>query len=469
MIDAHTVEPDSVARLRNDVGRRTGGFPAGPRYWTPYGMVAGLRDAPLAYLTQSFREFGDVVGFKSGPFHSVLIADPDHVKHVLQENNRNYVKGVVIAKIKVLVGEGLFTSEGDFWRRQRRLAQPAFHRERVAGFAATMTDATASLLERWQGRAQSGAAFDVAADMSRLTLSIVGRTLFSRDIDDDADAFGGALVETLALLNDRTMRFLPAPLWWPSPFNRRLARLIGELDRVVYDIIETRRRTNEAPADFLDLLLRARDEETGEGMTDRQLRDEVMTFLLAGHETTAVALTWACYLLDRNPAVAERLRAEVQAALNGRTPDLADLPRLAYARMVVEETMRLYPPVWSFMRQALGPDRLGDYVVPKHAVITIAPWVLHRHPKLWEDPERFEPERFTPERVRERHRFAYLPFSGGPRLCIGNEFALMEATLVLAMIVQRYRLALVPGTLVEPESRLTLRPRSGLPMTVAAA
>jgi cytochrome P450 len=204
-------------------------------------------------------------------------------------------------------------------------------------------------------------------------------------------------------------------------------------------------------------------------MTDRQLRDEVMTFLLAGHETTAVALTWAWYLLDRNPDVVARLRAEVRAALAGRVPTLEDLPRLGYARMVAEEAMRLYPPVWGFMRQALGPDQLGGYAVPKNAVITISPWVTHRHPQFWEEPERFDPERFTPARVRERPRFAYLPFSGGPRLCIGNEFALMESTLVLAMLVQRYGLQLVPGTVVEPESRLTLRPRGGLPMILRDA
>jgi cytochrome P450 len=316
---------------------------------------------------------------------------------------------------------------------------------------------------------RSGEAFDVAGDMSRLTLGIVGRTLFSRNLEDAADEFGRVLLEALAFMNERTMRFLPSPLWWPTRFNRRLARLIRALDRVVFDIIEARRRSGEETGDLLDMLLRARDEETGEAMTDRQLRDEVMTFLLAGHETTAVALTWTWYLLDRHPEVADRLRAEVAAHLGSRTPTLDDLPSLAYARMVVEEVMRLYPPVWGFMRQAIGPDRLGEHTVPKGAVVTICPYVTHRHPEFWAEPERFDPERFTPDRVRERPRFAYLPFSGGPRLCIGNEFALMEAQLVVAMMMQRYRLRLVAGTRVEPESRLTLRPRGGLPMTLAAA
>jgi cytochrome P450 len=423
---------------------------------------------PIDYLLASFRTFGDVVCTRAVPFRSLFLAHPDHIKHVLQDNARNYVKGIVIAKLKVLIGEGLFTSEGDFWRRQRRLSQPAFHRDHLAGFAATMTETTAAMLDRWAARARTGTPFDVSAEMSGLTLGIVGRALFSRVLDAHADDVGQALTDALAIVNERAIRFLPSPIWWPSATNRRLRRAIAVLDRVVYDIIETRRRTATQPRDLLTMLLLARDEETGAGMTDRQLRDEVMTFLLAGHETTAVALTWTWYLLDRHPAVAERLRAEVAAALGTRTPTVDDLPRLGYARMVVEEAMRLYPPVWGFMRQAIDEDRVGGFTIPKRSVVTISPYVTHRHPSYWHDPEGFDPERFTPERIRSRPRFAYLPFSGGPRLCIGNEFALMEAQLVLAMTVQRYRLRLVPGTGVEAESRLTLRPRGGLPMTVSA-
>jgi cytochrome P450 len=469
MTEAAGSELTQTTPFWRDVSGPRNGFPAGPRYWTPFGMTAAFRPDPIGYYTMAFRTFGDVVGFHIGPFRSLLVAHPEHIKRVLQENNHNYEKGVVIAKLKVLIGEGLFTSEGDFWRRQRKLAQPAFHRQRLGGFVATMADATRAMLDRWEARERSGAVFDVATEMSRLTLGIVGRTLFSRNLDDDADEVGHTLTETLALMNDRTMRFMPSPLWWPTAANRRLRRTIGVLDRVVYDIIEARRRTDEPHEDLLDMLLRARDEETGDGMTNRQLRDEVMTFVLAGHETTAVALAWTWYLLDRHPAVAERLRAEVTAALGGRTPTIDDLPRLQYARMVVEEAMRLYPPVWGFFRQALAPDTLGEHAVPKGALVLISPYVTHRHPRVWEDPERFDPERFTPERVRERPRFAYLPFSGGPRLCIGNEFALMEAQLAVAMTVQRYRLRLVPGTRVEPESRVTLRPRGGLPMTIEGA
>jgi cytochrome P450 len=431
-------------------------------------MTAAFRPDPLNYYSAAFRTFGDVVGFHVGPFRTMLVAHPDHIKHILQDNNHNYEKGLVIAKLKVLIGDGLFTSEGDFWRRQRRLAQPAFHRQRLSGFATTMAEATQAMLDRWEPIARRGEVLDVAAEMNRLTLGIVGRTLFSRNLDDAADEVGRTLGEVLGLMNHRSMAFLPSPLWWPSPFNRRLTRGIRILDRVVFQIIEERRRTGEPHEDLLDMMLRARDEDTGEGMTDRQLRDEVMTFILAGHETTAVALSWTWYLLDRHPQVAETLRSEI-AALGGRTPTIEDLPRLSYARRVVEEAMRLYPPVWGFFRQALGPDRLGEHSVPKGAVVLISPYVTHRHPRFWDDPERFDPDRFTPERVRERPRFAYLPFSGGPRLCIGNEFALMEAQLAVAMTMQRYRLQLAPGAQPEPESKITLRPRGGMMMTVDAA
>ena len=457
-----------VTRYWSRVNPPANGYAPGPWYRSPWAWEAVFLPDPIDYLLASFRTFGDVVCTRAVPFRSLFLAHPDHIKHVLQDNARNYVKGIVIARLKVVIGDGLFTSEGDFWRRQRRLSQPAFHRDHLAGFATTMTETTAAMLDRWTARARTGAPFDVSAEMSGLTLGIVGRALFSRVLDAHADDVGQALTAALAILNERAIRFLPSPIWWPSATNRRLRRAIAVLDRVVYDIIETRRRTATQPRDLLAMLLLARDEETGAGMTDRQLRDEVMTFLLAGHETTAVALTWTWYLLDRHPGVAERLRAEVAAALGTRTPTVDDLPRLGYARMVVEEAMRLYPPVWGFTRQAIDEDHVGGFTIPKRSVVTISPYVTHRHPSYWHDPERFDPERFTPERIRSRPRFAYLPFSGGPRLCIGNEFALMEAQLVLAMTVQRYRLRLVPGTRVEAESRLTLRPRGGLPMTVSA-
>jgi cytochrome P450 len=443
--------------------------PPGPRYLTPYGFSAAFRPDPLAYTLGLARRFGDVVRIRVGPFRSYMVFHPDDVKHVLQDNHQNYVKGLIIDRTKVLIGDGLFTSEGSFWRRQRRLAQPAFHRQRSAGFATAMTDATAAMLARWDAHAGSGVPFDVAAEMNRLTLRVVGQTLFSMDLDGAAADVGRALQVALAYVDRRALLVAPSPLIVPTPQNLRFRRARRVLDRVVYDIIETRRRDGSQTSDLLSMLLQARDEETGEGMSDRQLRDEVMTFLLAGHETTAAALAWTWYLLARHPAVEARLRAEVDTVVGDRTPTVEDLPALSYTRMVVEETMRLYPPVWGIGRQTIGEDTLGGYRVPAKVVVSISPYVTHRHPACWDDPERFDPERFTPERAAGRSRFAYLPFSGGPRLCIGSEFALMEAQLVIAMVVQRYRLALVPGRVVEPEVRLTLRPRGGLPATLEHA
>ena len=461
---------DPASTYWSRVAAAGNGLPAGPVYSTPWGMVSAFSNDPVGYFQAAFRTFGDVVSFRAWPFTSFFLAHPDHIKHVLQENNQGYVKGVVIAKLKVLVGEGLFTSEGDFWRRQRRLAQPAFHRQRLAGFADAMTTTAARVLDRWMSRVRSGEPFDVSAQMSALTLGVVGQTLFGRSLDDETDQVSRALLDALEPMNERISRLVPSPLWWPSAANRRLRRAIAALDRVVFDIIETRRRTCEDAGDLLSMLMRARDVDTGETMTDRQLRDEVMTFLLAGHETTAMALSWTWYLLARHPEIEARLAREIGTALAGRTPTVDDLPRLAYARQVVEEAMRFYPPVWGFVRQAVRPDTIAGYRIPKGSVVNIIPAVTHRHPAFWKHPDRFDPEHFAPDAVRERPRFAYLPFSGGPRLCIGNEFALMEASLVVAMTLQRYRLRLTTERpTVEAEVQLTLRPKNGLPMRVVAA
>jgi cytochrome P450 len=430
-----------------------------------------LRD-PLGHLERVWRTYGDIGCSRFGPIRSYFVIHPDHVQHVLQERNRNYVKGPIIARTKVLVGEGLFTSEGDFWRRQRRLAQPAFHRARIAAFADMMIACGREMLDGWEGAAASGTTFDLAAETSRVTLRVVGKALFSLDLQGEAASVGEALVEARDFVTHRTFKLLIPPMWAPTARIRRYRSALAVLDDMVLRIIHERRRASDpgAAEDLLGMLIAARDEETGEGMTDRQLRDEVMTFVLAGHETTAVSLAWIWYLLARHPAVEHHLRDEVATTLGVRAPTLDDLPRLPYARMVVEESMRLYPPVWAFGRQALEEDQIGGYRIAAGAPLNVFPWLTHRHPDFWPDPGRFDPERFAPERAAARHRFAYLPFSGGPRLCIGNEFALMEAVLLLAMTVQRYRVALAdPERPIEPDAKVTLRPRGGMPVRIRAA
>lgn len=439
----------------------------GPRYLTPFAAARAMRPDPLGFVTRLAREWGDVVCVRMGPIAVHMFFHPDDVRHVLQEHNQRYVKGPIIARAKVLIGEGLFTSEGSFWRRQRRLAQPAFHRERIAGLVDTMVACTAERLDAWRPVGPAGEAIDVAAEMSELTLTVVGRTLFGADLSASAADVGRALRVALAGTADRALEWMVAPMWVPTRKNRRLRAAIATLDRVVYDVIARRRRAGVVRDDLLGMLMEARDADTGEGMTPRQLRDEVMTFFLAGHETTANALSWALYLLARHPEAEERLRAEVETVLGDRPPAAADVPALAFARAVVEEAMRLYPPVWGIGRQAVEPDEIRGVQLPAGALVNLSPWVTHRHPAFWWDPERFDPDRFLPPAAQDRPRFAYFPFSGGPRLCIGETFALVEAVVVLAMLVQRHRLVLPAGHTAAPEVSLTLRPAGGLPMRVA--
>jgi cytochrome P450 len=447
--------------------RRHEALPPGPRYWTPFEAGRELRRDPLGFVVRLARDFGDVVLLRMGHLHFYLFFHPDHVRHVLQENHQNYVKGPIIARAKVLIGEGLFTSEGTFWRRQRRLAQPAFHRARIAGLVDTMVAATAERLARWAEPAAGGAVIDVAAEMSELTLTVVGRTLFGQDLSADAAVAGRALRAALAFTAERTMTYVALPIAIPTPKHRAFRRALAVLDRVVYDVIESRRREGGDRGDLLSMLMSAEDEETGERMTARQLRDEVMTFFLAGHETTAVTLAWTWYLLAQHPEIAAGLEADVADVLGGRPPALEDLARLPRLRMVIEEAMRLYPPVWGIGRQAIADDVVGGYRLPAGTIVNLSPYVTHRHRDVWGDPERFDPGRFAPDAVTARPRFAYFPFSGGPRQCIGESFALIEAQLIAAMVLQRYRLGLTPGQQVEPEVHLTLRPRGGLPMRLA--
>jgi cytochrome P450 len=366
--------------------------------------------------------------------------------------------------MKPMMGEGLLTSDGDFWRRQRRLSQPAFHRQQIGAFAGTMTSIAEEMLERWQPVAARGQLIDVSAEMIRLTLSIVSKTLFNTDVGAEANTVGEAITVAFKEFDRRLAALFTLPDVVPTPSRRRLHNAIQTLDRVVYRIIEERRRAGEDIGDLLSMLVFARDEETGESMSDKQLRDEVMAIFLAGHETTANALNWIWYLLSKHPAVERRLHDELAAVLGGRIPTLEDLPKLSYTTMVIEESLRLYPPAWVIERRSIAADQIGPYVIPPGSTIIPSQYITHRHPAFWDNPEGFDPERFTPERVAARPRFAYFPFGGGPRVCIDNNFAMMELQLILATVTQRYRLALVPGHPVELDPMITLRPRYGILM-----
>lgn len=430
-----------------------------------FGTALDFRSDPLGTMEAARKSHGDFVRTRFAQFRIYLLFNPEHVLHLLQKNPTAYKKDGYL-HIEPLTGRGLLTSEGEFWRRQRRFAQPAFHRDRLRRMAETMTATTTEMLDRWEEHSEKrpGEPLEISAEMSRLTLGIVGRTLFSTDLGGEAEGVGKALEFALQDGFSRVGRFVALPFGVPTPANRRHLAAIRTLDRIVYGLIDGRLRSGEEKDDLLGMLLEARDEETGEGMGRKQLRDEVITVLSAGYETTARALTWTFYLMDRNPEEAARLREELETVLGNRDPDYDDLPRLGYTGRFIQESMRLYPPVWGLARLAREYDEIGGYPIPKASRLIISSYITHRHPDLWDNPERFDPERFTSERSEGRPKYAYFPFGGGPRRCIGVNFATLEATLVVAMVARRFQLSLVPGHTVEMEPSFTLRPRYGMPM-----
>jgi cytochrome P450 len=430
-------------------------------------MLPAVRRDPIGVFTRAARRFGDVVYFKIGPRRGYLITNPADIRHVLQDNARNYHKSPLYQKLRLSLGNGLLTSEDEFWLRQRRIAQPAFHRQRVSALAGVMAQAARETANEWQSIESAGRPVDVADEMMRFTRTVVLRALLGGDLGP----FTPRLDPAWVVINEQ----IGASFWSlgiAERFQRARARRFAEarfvLRQAVDYVIDQRRRNPSGNADLLSMLMDARDDETGERMTDEQLRVEVTTFLLAGQETTSLALTWTWYLLSQHPAARQRLEQEIDTVLAGRPPEYSDLTQLPYTRMVVDESMRLYPPAWGFSRQALADDTLGGFRLPREWLAFVIPYVLHRHPSYWEDPDSFDPGRFSPERSADRPKFVYLPFGAGPRQCIGNQFALIEAQLSVATLAQRYRLQLVPGHRVEAWPLITLRPRYGMPMTIEA-
>jgi len=437
----------------------------GPRALWPVGQLYQFRRDPLTFLARLAREYGDVVCFKAGPQSIYFLNHPDHVRDVLVTHNARFKKGRALQRAKRLLGEGLLTSEGDFWRRQRRLAQPAFHRQRIASYARVMVEYAEQTSARWR----DGQTLDISSEMIRLTLAVVGKTLFDAEVESDADEVGAALTEVMNLFGYLLFPFAELLEKLPLPPQRRFQRARAKLDAVIYRIIGERRRSGEDRGDLLSTLLHAVDEEGDRtGMTDEQVRDEVMTLFLAGHETTANALTWAFYLLAQNPEAESRLHEELGAVLEGgRPPTADDYAALRYTEMVVSETMRLYPPAWAVGRLSLEDHEVGGYLIPRGSLVLVSQYVMHRDPRFFPDPERFDPERWTHEARSARPQFSYFPFGGGPRRCIGEGFAWTEAVLILATLARRWRLRLIPGRAVEARARITLRPgKGGVPVRV---
>jgi cytochrome P450 len=437
--------------------------PPGPRGHLLLGSIPEIRRDNVHAFLDIWRRYGDTVRLR-GPMTLYLVAHPDGVKHVLQDNAANYPRPPAVRdRLQAIVGDGLVGAEGAAWVRSRRMAQPAFRRHHLDRFCALFAEATAEVLGGWERAAELGRPLDVEAEMVRVSLANLGASLFQADWRRDVERVAPAVTDILAFANSRLTSVVDTSRL-PLPSTRRFHRRLELLDSILYPLIGERRR---APGgdDLVSMLVDARDED-GARLTDKQVRDETISFFIAGHATIAAALTWTWYLLSTHPESWRRLKAEVDEVLGGRPPAAADLPRLRYAGMVVQEAMRLYPPVYLLLRRALADDEVGGYRIPAGADIAMCPYVTHRHPGFWDNPEGFDPERFAPEAAGRRHRMAFFPFSGGPRRCIGEGYAQLQLPLVVAMVSQRYRLSLLPARPAQVGVAVTLRPRTPMLMRV---
>ena len=435
--------------------------PPGPR---PHFLIGNFplgSPDPLAVFSGWAREFGDIFYYRAGWIHVYFLNSPELIESVLVTNQQNFRKDRVIQNSRWFLGQGLLTSEGGEWLRQRRLSQPAFHRERLALYARIINACAEEMLDSWK----DGENRDVHQEMMQLTLRVVAKVLFSVDVKNESKEVAAALNLLMKHSSGARMLLPPWVRYLPLPFLIRVRRAVRQLDEVVYRIIRERRRSENDNGDLLSMLMSARDED-GSRMTDRQLRDEVMTFLLAGHETTALSLSWAWFLLSENPEAENKLHHELARVLDGKNPSFEDLPRLCYTEAVVKESVRLYPPAWSLARTAAEDFEIGGYLVPAGSNVVMSQWIMHRDPRFFPSPEQFDPGRWFEEPTQRLPRFAYFPFGGGPRYCVGASFAMMEATLLLAAIAQRFRLRMVPGHKVVPVPSITLRPKYGIKMSL---
>ena len=427
------------------------------------GHIPQWRKDPLKLITEAAR-LGDVVRLQL-PGRTFLLNHPAHVKHVLQDNHQNYEKGWVFDRLRPYWGESLLTAEGDVWRKQRLRVQPSFKREHTTGFAPIITRRTAEMLDRWDTSADRGGELVMYDEMTRLALVIIGDVLFGVELWDDVSRMTSAVQSAMRVLKTRVAALAPLPLWIPTADNRRFNAAMQTLKGGVDRIVEQTRTSGAHGRSFVAMIMDARD-ENGERMSGEQLQYEVIGMLQQGHDTIGESLAWTLYLLSLHPEIERKLHEEIERVLGGRVPVVADLEHLEYATMVVHESLRLIPPVWILPRDAIRDDKIGGFDIPAKSTILLCPYLTHRHPQFWENPEAFDPERFLPERAKARPRHAYFPFGAGPRLCMGVDMAIMETMLILAMVVQRFKVHLVPGHREEPECILDMIPRHGVRVTL---
>lgn len=440
----------------------------GPKGLPVIGSLPDFRRSVINTLMDGWREYGDVVEYR-GPLSVIAVTHPDHVQYILRDNASNFRHpDFEINKLKPTFRNGLVTSQGDFWSRQRKLMQPVFHRDLIDGFAGMMAVTTAAMLDRWDSLGDADRVLDMRVAMQRLTLNILTKASFTVDWETEAEQ----IVEAVTVANEHTNRRLLAPIdlpeWAPLPSVRRFVETRKAVDETVYSLIAERRRADTEGNDLLSLLMSAHDDQ-GAGMTDEELHDELISLIFAGHETVSVCLTWTWYLLSRDAEVTRRLRAEIDDVLGGRAPTIDDVGKMQYTWQVLQEALRLYPPIWLIPRTPIEDDEIDGYRLRAgtRTMLFVCPYVTHRHTDFYDNPEAFDPDRVAPENTGGWHRFQYLPFGGGPRKCLGHEFAMLEMTIIVAMVLQRFQIDLVPGHPVEPIPMVTLRPRYGMPMSIA--
>lgn len=437
-------------------------IPRTPNWFFKNGME--IRKDFIKYIHKNREELGDIYRLNVIGAQIFVLTHPDYAQHILQTNNKNYHKSFGYDVLELFLGKGLLTSEGDFWLKQRRLAQPAFYKKRLQGITKGIGEEAKILVQAWEKRASQGSTFDLREDLMEATMKIVARSLFSANVNEQIPMVS----RNIGILNEfavkRIQSLIKLPLWIPIERHLRFKKRGKELDELIYQIIESRKNTNTDYDDLLAMLMEAEDLDTGERMNKLQLRDEVMTIFIAGHETSAIAMSWVLHLLAQHPEIQEKLHEELDRVLAGKIPTFEDIPSLVYTRQVIDESMRLYPPAWLVGRKALEEDQIGDYHIKAGSNLLISTYEIHHHPDLWEEPSRFDPERFEPAKAKKYHKFAYFPFGGGPRMCIGNNFALMEMVILTASLAQRFNLIDRSKGAIQMDPLITLRPKDPIPI-----